>query len=141
MYIFNNSYSYRDIGLLILRIGIGIMFVLHGLPKIMGGAEKWESIGLAMKYFGIQSNYIFWGYLAAFAEVGGGILLMFGLVHRFVCIMLLFTMIVAATKHILQGDPINKSYHAIEAAILFFSFLLIGPGRISLDQMLFGKDK
>lgn len=140
MYIFNNTYRFRDTGLLILRIGIGFMFMLHGLPKIMGGAEKWESIGSAMKYFGIESNYAIWGYFAAFAEFGGGILLMFGLVHRFVCFILLFTMIVAASKHILQGDPINKSYHAIEAAILFLSFMIIGPGRLSLDQMLFGKE-
>jgi putative oxidoreductase len=30
---------YRDAGLLVLRIGIGVMFMLHGFPKVMGGPE------------------------------------------------------------------------------------------------------
>ena len=34
--------KYRDIGLLFLRIGIGVMFIMHGLPKLIGGPEKWE---------------------------------------------------------------------------------------------------
>ncbi len=35
---------YRDAGLLILRIGIGIMFLYHGAPKLIGGPEKWEKL-------------------------------------------------------------------------------------------------
>ena len=34
-----------DIALLILRVGIGIMFILHGYPKMMGGMEKWIGLG------------------------------------------------------------------------------------------------
>ncbi len=33
--------KYRDVGLLILRVGIGIMFMGHGLPKLIAGPEKW----------------------------------------------------------------------------------------------------
>ena len=32
--------KYRDIGLLFLRIGIGVMFIMHGLPKLIGGPEN-----------------------------------------------------------------------------------------------------
>ena len=35
----------KDTGLLILRIGIGVMFMLHGLPKITGGTEQWAQMG------------------------------------------------------------------------------------------------
>ena len=31
--------KYRDIGLLILRVGIGIMFMIHGLPKLTAGPK------------------------------------------------------------------------------------------------------
>ena len=33
--------KHRDIGLLILRIGFGCLFLFHGLPKLFGGPEKW----------------------------------------------------------------------------------------------------
>ncbi len=136
---FNNSYNYKDAGLLILRIGIGLMFVLHGFPKMMGGKEKWVQLGEAMQVVGISQYPEIWGYLAAFAELVGGILLMFGLLHRAVCFLLFFTMVIAAAKHLAMGDGIMRSSHAIESAVLFFSLMFIGPGRISVDQVIFGK--
>ena len=33
--------KHRHIGLLVLRIGIGLMFILHGAPKLFDGPEKW----------------------------------------------------------------------------------------------------
>ena len=38
-----------DVGLLIMRIGLGLCFVtLHGGPKLLAGPEKWTMIGGAM---------------------------------------------------------------------------------------------
>ena len=35
--IINRRYRYHDLGLLVLRVGLGVMFMLHGYPKLMGG--------------------------------------------------------------------------------------------------------
>ncbi len=40
MILFENSYRTRDLGLLVLRIGLGMMFTMHGYPKLMGGAAR-----------------------------------------------------------------------------------------------------
>jgi putative oxidoreductase len=32
--IFSNRYRFHDLGLLLLRLGIGIMFMVHGYPKL-----------------------------------------------------------------------------------------------------------
>src|SRR6185312_11051020 len=38
--------KYRDFGLLLLRLGLGGMFVfVHGWPKIQAGAHQWKEIG------------------------------------------------------------------------------------------------
>ena len=134
--LFHSWDRHRDKGLLILRVGIGIMFVCHGWPKIVGGPEKWTWLGGALKAFGIGFAPAFWGFMAAVAEFAGGALLALGLFTRPAAFFLLTTMIVAATMHISNGDPFMKYSHAVEAGILFLSFLFIGPGKYSLDERL-----
>lgn len=122
----------RDLGLLLLRVGIGAMFMAHGWPKMIGGPAKWESIGSATQVFGLAFAPLFWGFMAALAELGGGLLLALGIAFRPACALLLCTMVVASAKHLSQGDGFGKASHAIEAAILFLSLLLIGPGAYRL---------
>lgn len=119
----------RDLGLLVLRIGIGAMFVAHGLPKVLGGPVRWQALGKAMTHLGVELAPTLWGFMAAFAEFGGGLLLVAGIAFRPACLLLLATMVVASAMHLGQGDGFVRASHAIEAAILFLSLLLIGPGR------------
>ncbi len=125
--------KYRDAGLLILRLGIGIMFMLHGLPKLIAGPETWMMLGGSMKALGVGFAPTAWGFMAAFSEFAGGILLTLGFFTRPACFFLLTTMIVATMMHIGKGDPFLKYSHAMESGLLFLSLILIGPGRYSLD--------
>lgn len=129
----NSPYRFIDLGLLLLRLGIGAMFIAHGWPKLKGGPELWEKIGQAMGNFGMDMWPTFWGLLATISEFGGGLLLMLGLFFRPACFLLLCTMIAAATAHFSRGDSFGEASHAIEAGILFLSLLLIGPGKYALS--------
>jgi putative oxidoreductase len=126
--------KHADLGLLVVRVGIGGMFMGHGLPKLLGGPEQWSNIGKAMGNLGLDFAPAFWGFCAGLAEFGGGALLALGLWTRPACLALAFTMLVASLKHVLGGDGFTRSSHAIEAAILFLGLILIGPGRYSLDK-------
>lgn len=141
MALLRSDYLYRSLGLLVLRIGIGLAFMLHGWPKLAGGAEYWEAVGKAMEVVGIAYAPAFWGFLAGFAETVGGLLLVLGLCWRPACLMLLATMLIATANHINGGDSFNDYSHALEAAILFFALFFIGPGKHSLDNKLFPSDR
>ncbi len=126
--------KYRDFGLLLLRVGVGAMFLFHGLPKLLGGPARWEKLGAAMGYLGIYAAPVVWGFLAGASEFFGGLCLILGLFFRPAALLLAITMAVAANMHLARGDGLQGASHAIEAGILFFSLIFIGPGRHSVDR-------
>ena len=124
-----------DRGLLLLRIGLGLMFmVCHGGPKLFGGPELWAKVGAAMSHLGITVVPVAWGFLAAASEFAGGLCLMLGLFTRPAAAFMAVTMAVATTMHLHQGDGLSGASHAIEAGLVFLALLLTGPGRYSLDR-------
>jgi len=134
MAILDHLGKYRNTGLLLLRIGLGVMFILHGFPKLAGGPSGWAQLGGSMKVIGIDFLPVFWGFMAAATETFGGFLLVLGLFYRPACILLVFTMIIAALVHLSKGDGIPGASHAIELGIVFFSLIFIGPGKYSVDK-------
>ena len=126
--------KYRDAGLLIMRCGLGIAFLLHGLPKLTGGPKMWTGLGGAMKNLGIDFFPVVWGFLAAASEGIGGLLLVIGFFYRPTCLLLCFTMIVATLKHYSDNDNFSTMSHAFELAFVFLGLAFIGPGRFSIDK-------
>lgn len=126
--------KYRDFGLLILRVGMGGMFIWHGAPKLLGGPDKWEKIGTAMSYVGITTTPVLWGLMASVSEFVGGICLILGFLFRPACILMTITMAVAASMHLGKGEGLQAASHAIEDGIVFMSLIIIGPGKYSLDK-------
>jgi putative oxidoreductase len=134
MALFEKLGNYRNFGLLIIRVGLGIMFVYHGLPKLEGGPKMWEQIGLAMGNVGIHFLPAFWGFMAAATETVGGVLLILGLAFRPVCLLLVINLVIAALFHFHKGDGWGGAAHAVEDAIMFAGLLFIGPGKYSVDK-------
>jgi putative oxidoreductase len=127
--------KYTDLGLLILRLGVGLGFVwFHGWAKISGGSEAWAGYGSAMENFGIGFGHTFFGLMAALTESVGGLLFAAGLFFRPVSLLLAFVMLTAATNHIVTGQ--GTPAHAIKNLFLFAGASLIGPGKYSLDAVL-----
>lgn len=126
--------TYANIGILILRVGLGAMFIYHGLPKLMGGVHTWDQMGKAMAFTGITFAPAFWGFMAAFAEFFGALALITGLFFRPFCILLTIGMAVAANMHLRTGQGMLAASHAIEDGIVFASLIFIGPGKYAIGS-------
>jgi putative oxidoreductase len=135
-----NKDKLSDLGLLVLRIGIGLIFIYHGYPKLLGGPDVWNSVGGALMTMGIDKYLTFFGFMAALSEFGGGLLLAIGLLVRPASAFLFITMVVATMMHVKSGDSFTVYSHALKCAVLFFSLILIGPGKMSLDAQFFRKN-
>ena len=127
--------KYRDFGLLILRLGVGGTFIVHGLPKLTGGPKTWAGLGKSMNHLGIDFFPEFWGFMAAVSEGIGGVLLILGAFDRPVCLLLMFTMIVATLTHAVPEKREFKTYsNPLKLAFVFLGLATIGPGRFSVDK-------
>ena len=127
--------QYRDLGVLILRAGIGIMMVFHGLPKLAGGLPLWEKVGGAMAFLGLAFWPAFWGFLAAMSETLGGVLLALGFLTRLAALSLTFTMAVATVMvYNVSKGTFTEWSHSAEIGIVCLSLVLIGAGKYSVDR-------
>lgn len=132
---FGNS---KDLGLLVLRIGVGLsMMIFHGLEKIQGGPEKWERIGSNMGNLGIDFFPVFWGFMAAFSEFFGSFFIIVGFFFKPATALLAFTMIVAAVVHLslpagAENAGLKGASHALELLTVYVALFLTGPGKYKI---------
>ncbi len=83
-----------DYAALVLRIGLGTMFLAHGLLKVMvftlpGTASFFESVGFPG----------FMAYIVTFGEIGGGALLLAGVAVRAISVALIPVLLGAVYVH------------------------------------------
>ena len=123
-------------GLLILRVGVGIVFMMHGIPKLLGGPELWAKYGQAMSHIGIDFFPAFWGFMAAFAEAVGGLLILLGLAFLPATLILSFTMLIAFWMHFSTDADFVKYSHPLKSLIVFISLAVTGPGKYRLSKFI-----
>jgi putative oxidoreductase len=103
----------------------------HGIPKF-GMLFSGEPVQF-LPLFGLSATASM--ALAATAEVGGSLLLIFGLGTRLAVIPLIFTMLVAVfVAH--ASDPLAVKEPAIHFLLVYFALLFAGSGRYSVDKLL-----
>jgi putative oxidoreductase len=127
--------SLQPVGLLVLRIALGIIFVSHGYPKLAhlrGGAQMQ---GFFVEH-GLPGYFL---YIAGVIETFGGGLLLLGLFTRAAGLLLALEMCVAIWKvHSAHGYlAVNDYQFPLSLAAACFALATVGAGMISVDQFLF----
>lgn len=122
-----------------LRISIGILTILHGLPKILGGVSEWEQLGTFVHPLGIYFWPVFWGLLGALTEFLGGFALVLGFGTRLASFALTIMMFVATVWHIDRGDIFNVYSFPLSLIFVYYYFVLVGSGKYSLDYYCYKK--
>ena len=126
--------KYSDAALLVGRIGLGVIYVLHGWPKLAGGAPTWTRLGHAMASIGIAHFPQVWGLLASLAEFFGGVFLILGLLFRPACFFIAFTMFVATMSLLHSTHSFEQYSRPLEMLFVFLILAFVGPGKFSVDR-------
>lgn len=125
----------QPMGLLVLRVALGVIFIYHGYPKLVHANPDMHQFfvnhGLPAYFVGVS------GVLECF----GGLLVLIGLFTRPAALLLAIEMGVAIWKvHSGHGIMVVKDYElplVIGAAC--FALATVGAGAISLDHLVFGE--
>ena len=130
-----------NIGLLIIRLVIGLLFVGHGAQKLFGwfGGYGLKGTGGWFESIGMKPG-VTMALFAGLAELIGGVLFALGLLTPLAGIMIAGTMVMAIVKvHAPNGLWVTSNGYEYNLTLLAVAIgiALIGPGQYALDTFLF----
>ena len=135
---------YSDWGLLILRVGMGVLILFHGWPKLNpnGPMKGPAGFGAFLKQQGVPLP-TFFAWVVALLETVGALLLIVGLATRILAIGFAIDMLVAirlvkigmANARFSEQDGTGWEFEFI-LMVVALALLFTGAGSIALDPLL-----
>ena len=120
-----------NIAMLVLRVGLGILMLVHGIPKMemlfSGESVQFPSV------MGMSATTSL--ALAVFAEVFCSVLIIAGFATRFAAVPLAITMMVAVFI-IHASDPFKMQEMGIHYLLGYLVLIIGGGGKYSLDYLM-----
>jgi putative oxidoreductase len=129
-----------DVGLLVLRLGLGVIFIGHGAQKLFGsfGGPRISGFTKMLEQLGVKPAKPM-AILAGLAEFVGGILVILGFLTPLAALILIGVMIVAVlTVHLKNGFFNTNGGYEFNLALagMALTLLIVGAGAYSLDSVL-----
>jgi putative oxidoreductase len=127
----------QPLALLVMRLTLGSIMTVHGYHKVFGGLQHFAHMVGGM---GIPQ----WlGYVAAFTELLGGLLIIAGFFTRPAALAICIDLSVAIWKvHLhngMMGAPDHPGFEfPLAAATIAFALIFLGAGPIAIDHVLRG---
>jgi len=135
-----SMFRHPDLGLLIIRVAVGLIFLFAGYTKFTAGETTLNTIGANIKYLGLDVgtnniSTLFFGLLAAGSEAVGGLMLVIGYMFRTSSSFLFVTMIVATLSQMDSSVPELAEFgFPMIMGLVVAGLLFTGPGRFSLQK-------
>lgn len=132
--LFPQLLDFGTLGPLFLRVGLAVVFVAHGYPKLfkkekfLGTAQFFESVNIKPGKF--------WVVVVGVIEFFGGLLLFAGLFTQLVALLLAINMLVAILKVNLKKGLVGGYEFELILLLSALVLLVLGAGAFSLDLPL-----
>lgn len=121
--------KYREAGLLLIRVSLGLLFILYTAPALISGPKAWAYFGAGASHFGLHSHFQFWGFVGLLLGCLGGILIIFGLLFR-IGVLLVLVLAVGHALALYQENGFFVAMPSIELCAVLIGILFLGPGKV-----------
>lgn len=125
--------KYRETGLLLIRVSLGLLFILYTVPTLIGGPKAWAHFGADAGHFGLHSHFQILGFLGSLLGCLGGVLMIFGLFFR-IGVLLVLVLAIGHAIAVYKGTGFRVALPSIEMCFVLAGLLFIGPGKFSVDK-------
>ncbi len=127
----------QPLALLVMRVALGVIMVAHGYHKVFGGLRQFSHM------VGNMGMPAWLGYVAAFTELVGGLMVLAGFFTRpaafAICVELGVAIWKVHWRNGLMGSPDRPGFEFPMAVLaLAFGLIFLGAGAISIDHVLRG---
>jgi putative oxidoreductase len=125
---------FQGLGALVMRLVVGVVMVAHGYTKIIPTGSLYN-----FSHMVVHMHLPVWlGYVSAFTEFFGGMLLIVGLFTRVAAFMTAIDMAVAIVKVHLHGGLMGPNSFAFPLALFAICLMLVftGCGWLGLDDFV-----
>lgn len=117
-----------DVALLLLRVGLGLVFIAHGW-------QKFQTMQDTIGFFSSIGLSAFWAYLVATVELVGGLAVLLGVFTGYAGILLALVMVVAIvmlkfSKGFLGGYEFDLMLFLASLTVAF-----AGPGKYTVSAL------
>lgn len=138
---FKHFFSYlpinQEAGISVIRIIVGLFMVYHGWEVFDSETMKGYTTQDAFKNYSHPLPMI---YMGKTSELTGGLLLTFGFLTRLGCVILMLTMLYISF-FVGHGKIWYEDQHPFLFVLLALIFFFTGPGKWSVDYVMFNKNK
>jgi putative oxidoreductase len=142
--LFSGKSINKDLGLLLIRLMLGVLMAFYGYEKLIHFNEMATSDFWAknVSFLGMTGSIPL--ALTIFAELFCSLFLIFGIFTRISLFFLLFCMgyifmVIFPFSILEKSDNGMQFNNAFVYFIVYLGLLFTGPGKYSLDHKLFGK--
>lgn len=124
---FFRSWHCQNTGLLLIRLGLGVIFLTHGISKL-------TSIDGVIGFFGSLGIPAVFAWVVALVETIGGIAMIVGIFTKISGILLAITMLVAIVKVKFPQGGFGASEFELMLLLASLGVSLTGPGKYALGN-------
>jgi putative oxidoreductase len=125
--------KYADFGLLLLRVSIGVLFLIYTAPVLLAGPNAWAHFGAGARNWGIHSHLQMWGFIGALLGCLASVLAIFGLFFR-PGVLVLLVLAIGHAIGVKHGSGFRTALPSIEMCFVLAGVLFVGPGKYSVDK-------
>lgn len=128
-------------GLLFIRLGLGLVFLIHGYPKMSG---RWgnvkgsrDSLAKSISRLRLPCPYYLAILVGTIEFLGGGMLIL-GFWTRWAAMVLVVIMLVASGRNLAEKGFIGSADFPFCLFTTLLGLIFLGSGPISLDGLVWG---